>query len=70
MKHKSAAKYTDALQYFIDYFHRDQNISCKLGSAFLMIKELNGGIPEKKGIKSFRHLSCIFIYKQSFKERL
>ena len=35
-----------------------------------MIKRLNGGIPEKKGLKSFRHLSCMFIYKQSFEERL
>ena len=71
-RHKSAAKYYDALQYFNNdfIFHSDQNISCKLSSVFLMIKRLNGGIPEKKGLKSFRHLSCMFFDRQSFKERL
>ena len=54
----------------LTFFHSDQNISCKLSSIFIMIKRLNGGIPENKGLKSFRHLSCMFIYKQSFKERL
>ena len=43
-------KYTDALQYFIDFFflHRDQNISCKLSSVFLMIKRLNGLSQKRK----------------------
>ena len=54
----------------LTFFDRDQNISCKLSSVFLMIKRLNRGIPEKKGLESFRHFSCMFIYKQSFKERL
>ena len=52
--------------FFRDHiFYRDQNISCKLSSVFLMIKRLNGGIPEKKGLKSFRPASFLYVYLQA-----